>query len=90
VAYFLLTGRPPFDEGNGIGVMVAHARDPVVPPSQIRDQVPADLDAIVLRCLAKDPTERFPDAESLEIALGRCLCASSWNKARARQWWNDV
>ena len=88
VAYFLLTGRPPFDEG--IGVMIAHARDAVVPPSQIRDQVSADLDAVVLRCLAKDPTERFPDAESLEIALGRCLCASSWNKALASQWWNDL
>ena len=90
VAYYLLTGRPPFDAGNAIEAIIAHARDPVVPASQIRDEVPADLDAVVLRCLAKDPMERFPDAESLEIALGRCACASSWDKALARQWWNDV
>jgi len=90
VAYVLLTGKPPFDAATAIEAIVAHARDPVVPPSQIRDQVPADLDAVVLRCLAKDPTERFPDAESLEIALGRCMCACSWNKALARQWWNDL
>ncbi len=90
VAYYLLTGKPPFDVGTAIEAIVAHTRDPIVPPSQIRDQVPADLDAVVLRCLAKDPTERFPDAESLEIALGRCLCASSWDKALARQWWNDL
>ena len=32
VAYYLLTGRPPFDDGGAIGVMIAHARDPVVPP----------------------------------------------------------
>ena len=32
VAYYLLTGRPPFDGRDGIGVMIAHARDPVVPP----------------------------------------------------------
>jgi eukaryotic-like serine/threonine-protein kinase len=90
VAYVLLTGKPPFDAATAIEAIVAHSRDLVVPPSQIRDQVPADLEAVVLRCLAKDPTERFPDAESLEIALGRCLCASSWNKALARQWWNDL
>jgi serine/threonine-protein kinase len=89
VAYFLLTGKPPFDAATAIEAIAAHARDPVVPPSQIREQVPADLDAVVLRCLAKDPTERFPDAESLENALGRCLCASSWNKGLARRWWND-
>jgi hypothetical protein len=79
---------PPFDEGNGIGVMIAHARDAVVPPSRDRADVPEDLERVVLRCLAKEPTERFPDAESLEIPLGRCLCASSWNKALARQWWS--
>jgi hypothetical protein len=90
VAYYLLTGMPPFDVGSAIDAIIAHARDPVVPPSQIRDDVPADLDAVILRCLSKDPTERFPDAESLEIALGLCTCASSWDKARARQWWNDL
>jgi eukaryotic-like serine/threonine-protein kinase len=90
VAYFMLTARPPFDGGNGTGVMIAHARDPVVPPSRDRAEVPEDLERVVLRCLAKEPTERFPDAESFEIAVGRCLCASSLNKALARQWWNDL
>ena len=32
VAYYLLTGRPPFDGEGGIAVLIAHARDPVVPP----------------------------------------------------------
>jgi eukaryotic-like serine/threonine-protein kinase len=90
VAYYLLTGRPPFDVENAIEAIIAHARDPVVPPVEIRHDVPADLNAVVLRCLAKDPMERFPDAESVEIALGRCQCASSWDKALARQWWNDL
>ena len=90
VAYYLLTGRPPFDVPNAIEAIIAHARDPVVPVSQIRDDVAADLDAVVLRCLAKDPQERFPNAESVEIALGRCTCASSWDKSQARQWWNDL
>jgi eukaryotic-like serine/threonine-protein kinase len=90
VAYFLLTGRPPFDEGTAIGAIIAHARDPVVPPSKIREGIPADLDAVILRCLAKEPMERYPDAETLEADLCRCSCASSWDKARARQWWHDA
>jgi serine/threonine-protein kinase len=90
VAYHLLTGQPPFDKGTAIEAIIAHARDPVVRPSQIRDGLPADLDDVVMRCLAKDPRDRFSDAEALETALGRCTCASSWDKHTARQWWREV
>jgi eukaryotic-like serine/threonine-protein kinase len=62
VAYYLLTGRPPFEGAGGIAVLIAHARDPVVPPSLVRNGIPEDLERVVLRCLAKDPAERFPDA----------------------------
>ncbi len=77
VAYYLLTGRPPFDGDNGIGLMIAHARDPVVPPSQFRADIPEELERVVLRCLAKDAADRFPDARSLERALGECICATT-------------
>jgi tRNA A-37 threonylcarbamoyl transferase component Bud32 len=90
VAYHLLTGRPPFDERTAIGAIIAHARDPVVPPSKVIDGLPDDLDAVVLRCLAKDPMERYPDAESLEKALGRCSSSTAWDKAAAKQWWNAL
>jgi serine/threonine-protein kinase len=89
VAYYLLTGRPPFDEGGGIGVLIAHARDPVVPPSQVRSGIPEDLERVVLRCLAKGPAERFPDAEILEQALGECACAGEWDLSHASRWWRD-
>jgi serine/threonine-protein kinase len=87
VAYHLLAGRPPFNEGGGIGVMIAHARDPVPPPSQVRDGIPEDLERVVLQCLAKDPADRFPDAQSLERALGECACAGDWGQDRAARWW---
>jgi eukaryotic-like serine/threonine-protein kinase len=90
VAFHLLTGRPPFDRGTAIEAIIAHARDAAVPPSQLRAGLPADLDGVVLQCLAKDPRDRFHDAEILEIALGRCACATSWDKNLARQWWHDV
>jgi serine/threonine-protein kinase len=89
VAYFLLTGRPPFDGPNAVAVMIAQARDPVEPPSGLRPEVPADLEAVVLRCLAKAPGDRFPDAEALERALAACACAADWDAARAAAWWAE-
>ena len=89
VAYFLLTGKPPFDAATPIEAIIAHARDPVVPPSQVRPEIAADLDGVVLRCLAKDPADRFPTAEALELGLAGCSAASAWDKAQARHWWNE-
>ncbi len=90
VIYYLLTGRPPFEAEGGISVLIAHARDPVTPPSQVRPGIPEDLELVVLRCLAKDPAERFPDAESLERALGDCASAGDWDQGRAARWWRDI
>jgi serine/threonine-protein kinase len=90
VAYYLLTGKPPFDLGSGIEVMIAHARDPVVPPSLVRPEVAPDLEAVVLRCLAKPPSDRFPTAEEMERALAACTCAADWDQARASQWWRST
>ena len=90
VAYYLLTDRPPFNEGGGIGVMIAHAHDPVVPPSLLRRGIPEDLERVVIRCLTKDPADRFADAESLERALGECACSGDWDQDRAARWWQDA
>ena len=90
VAYYLLTGRPPFEGEGGIAVLIAHARDPVVPPSRVCPGIPEDLDRVVLRCLAKDAAERFPDAEGLERALGECACAGDWDQGCAGRWWRET
>jgi serine/threonine protein kinase len=90
VAYHLLSGRPPFNGAGGMAVLVAHARDPVVPPSQMLTGIPADLERVVLRCLAKAAADRFADAESLERALGECACARDWDQDRAARWWRDA
>jgi serine/threonine-protein kinase len=89
VAYYLLTGRPPFEGEDGITVLIAHARDPVTPPSQVRPGIPRDLERVVLICLAKDPAERYPDAASLERALGACACADNWDQDLSARWWRD-
>jgi hypothetical protein len=81
VATNSLTGRPPFEGEGGIAVMIAHARDPVVPPSRLRAGIPEDLERVVLRCLAKDSAERFPEAEGLERALGRAPARGSGGRS---------
>jgi serine/threonine protein kinase len=68
-------------------VMVAHARDPVPPPSQIRADIPPDLEAVVLRCLAKNPKDRYPDTASLARALDACADAPNWSPEHAAHWW---
>jgi hypothetical protein len=68
VAYHLLAGRPPFEGEGGIAVMIALARDSVVPPTRVRPGIPDDLERVVLLCLAKDAAGRYPDAASLGSA----------------------
>jgi len=70
-----------------MAVMVAHARDPVVPPSRLRDDVPGDLEMVVLRCLEKKPEDRYQDAESLALSLSACADAGSWSAVQAEAWW---
>jgi eukaryotic-like serine/threonine-protein kinase len=61
-----------------------------VPPSRVVPSVPDDLERVVLRCLAKDPADRFADAGKLERALGQCASAADWDQERAAQWWLDT
>jgi serine/threonine-protein kinase len=87
--YFALTGRPPFTGETAFAVMMAHARDPVVPPSQVRLGVPADLERVVLLCLAKRPEERYRDVKTLGQALAACTSAGEWDPEKADRWWAE-
>jgi serine/threonine-protein kinase len=85
--YFALTGRPPFGGATPIAVMVAHVRDPIEPPSRHRPGLPEDLERVVLRCLAKEPGDRFPTVDALREALSACHSAADWGPHRADAWW---
>jgi serine/threonine-protein kinase len=90
VAYFALTGKPPFEGTNALDVLVRHARDPVTPLHQRRPGLPADLERIVLRCLAKEADDRFTCVEELDHALASCQAAASWTEDRAAKWWREI
>ncbi len=88
VAYHALTGELVFDAANALAAAVAHATEPPVPPSKrTANPVPADLEAIVLRCLEKSPDARFADCESLRKALIQCADYGRWTADTARDWW---
>jgi serine/threonine-protein kinase len=61
----LFTGGMPFEGGSVMEIAVARLRQPPIPPSRHWDKIPEELERIILRCLAFDPAERYPDAESL-------------------------
>ena len=68
VMYEMLTGQPPFAADTPVATLYLHVHEQAPPPSSVRE-VPADLEAIVLRCLEKDPAARFQSATELEHAL---------------------
>jgi serine/threonine-protein kinase len=72
LAYFLLTGQPPFAGRTGVKMLAAHLYETPEPPSRRRLEIPADLEAVVLRCLAKEPAARFADVASLDATLATC------------------
>jgi serine/threonine-protein kinase len=69
VIYEMLVGRPPFVADSAAAMVTQHATRPPTPPSSRRPQVSAALDQLVLRCLAKDPAERYDRAQALCAAL---------------------
>jgi serine/threonine-protein kinase len=85
VGYFLLTGTPPFTGKNIIDVVAQHLHAAVVPPSR-HAPVPADLERVVLSCLAKSRADRPTSAAALVDALRRC--ADGWSAGAARRWWS--
>ena len=90
VAWWLITGRDAFQATAATQVMFAHVNvEPEPPSSYSRLPVPPELDAIVLRCLAKKKGDRFADAEALAQALAAVPLDREWTRERALEWWRD-
>lgn len=66
--YFLLTGRAPFEGGSVLTILVRVARDAPRPPRELRPELTPAVEALILRCMEKDPALRYPTAKSLERA----------------------
>jgi serine/threonine-protein kinase len=90
LAYFLVAGRPPFVRDTVVQTMAAQIEEAAPALTGIRPGVPPDLEECILRCLAKDPDDRFADMGSLDRALGACRSASEWTQSEAAAWWSTA
>ena len=74
VVYRMLTGKLPFTSGSPFYLMYSHLHGDIPKPSEENENIPPELDAIVLKALAKTPSERYSSvtefAEAFEAAVG--------------------
>src|SRR5215211_4421040 len=73
VLYEMLTGQVPFTGETPLEIAMKHLSEVPRPPSELRPEVPHDLDSIVLRALAKEPAERYQSADEMDADLQRVL-----------------
>lgn len=69
ILYELLTGSVPFEGETAVAIAFKQVSAEPRPPSELNPAIPPSLDAVVLRALAKDPAQRYADADELTAAL---------------------
>ena len=89
VGWFLLTGRDVFEGTSVVEICAQHLTAEPQPPSKVSHiAVNVELESILLRCLAKDPAERFRSGRELSAALAH-LRLDGWSWKQARRWWDN-
>jgi serine/threonine-protein kinase len=87
VAYWLLTGQLVFDEENPTQMLLRHVQATPAPPSTVtEEEIPAELEQLVMRCLEKNPHDRIGSADELWAQLG-AIDLPPWTEERAQRWW---
>ena len=91
VGYWLLTGKPVFDAGSSpMQTLMDHIqKQPPAVSQRTQEQIPPELDFVLLQCLSKDPNERPQTMQDLAGSLKRVPLAEPWTEERARRWWLD-
>lgn len=84
VIYHLLTGEPPFSGDSLSGTLLRVIQEDPLPPRKWVPQIPADLELITLKCMRKEPHQRYESAQALADDLDRYLSgapvwAASWS-----------
>jgi eukaryotic-like serine/threonine-protein kinase len=69
VLYEMLTGAIPFDGDSAVTIALKQVSEPPLPPSRLNPSVSPEVEAVVLRALAKEPAQRFADADEFIAAL---------------------
>jgi len=88
VAYFLLAGADVFDGTSIVELCGQHLHQAPAPPSARGVAIPAELEAVVLACLEKDPGRRPQTAAELRRRIDACA-VRPWDGVSARAWWRE-
>jgi serine/threonine protein kinase len=86
ILYECLTGRAPFEGETGVDILMHVVSDEPVPPSRIRSVVPAGLEAVCLKCLEKEPAQRYESARALAEDLDRFLAGQPVDAEPLPEW----
>jgi len=87
VAYYMLTGEQVFT-GNIVEIIGHHLHTEPTPPSKrLGRELPVELEAVIMQCLAKNPEERPDSAREIRERLAACFEIRRWRQADARAWW---
>ena len=90
VAHWLLTGKFVFQAPNATAMLLRHLQQQPDPPSATSPHaIPPELDALILECLAKEPSARPANAVELGRRLGACVVAEEWTDEMAQAWWAE-
>jgi serine/threonine-protein kinase len=69
VLYEMVTGRTPFEADTPAAVLMKHAQDPLPLPRQLEPSIPEPFERVLLKAMAKDPDDRYADANAMARAL---------------------
>ena len=90
VGYFLLTGRPPHQGATQQETLLMHVTHAPRPISEVAlSPVTPALEAAIMKCLDKAPSQRFASARELAASLAALPTDPSWSPAQAERWWRD-
>jgi eukaryotic-like serine/threonine-protein kinase len=89
VAYYLLTASLVFTAENALQVIARHLQhEPVLPSERIGVPLPAELERVVMACLAKRPQGRPQSAKQLAARLA-AIDVEPWGESQAEAWWGE-
>jgi serine/threonine protein kinase len=84
-AYEMLVGVPPFQASTVEATLRAHADEHAIPPRDRRPEIPKAISDVVMRCIAKEPAERYPSMIEVEAAL-----CEAQIEGRIQTSWDDL
>lgn len=86
LAYFLFCGRPPFRGKMPLEIMRQHVDQQPIAPRVLDEGIPESIEAIILKCLSKNPADRYQTATELEAAFAGSG-VGAWTQEQAARWW---